>query len=46
MRTLLWRRRGAAIVYAFRAVQALPWKLGAWKLLIVALMSPLPQIYS
>lgn len=38
------RQRGAAIVYALRAVRALPWKLGAWKLLAVALVNPLPKI--
>ncbi len=40
------RQRGAAIVYGLRAVQALPWRLGAWKLLVVALVSPLPKSYS
>ncbi len=36
-------QRWAAIVYSIRAIRTLPWKLGGWKLLLVALVKPFPK---
>jgi glycosyltransferase involved in cell wall biosynthesis len=38
------RQRRAAIAYGWRAVQELPWKVNGWRLLLSALVKPLPEV--
>ncbi|WP_448560768.1 glycosyltransferase family 2 protein [Trichothermofontia sp.] len=36
------RQRQTAIIYGLKAIQKLPWAIAGWKLLLVALIKPLP----
>lgn len=37
------RQRQTAIIYGLKAIEKLPWAIAGWKLLISALIKPLPQ---
>ncbi|UZQ55727.1 glycosyltransferase [Trichothermofontia sichuanensis B231] len=38
------RQRRTAIIYGLKAIQKLPWAIAGWKLLVVALIKPLPPV--
>lgn len=37
-----YRQRGTAIIYGLKAIALLPWNLDGWRLLVCALIKPLP----